>query len=97
MKVRFTLQSKADLTSIADYFETQNVAALPKILSDIEAKISLIKNYPEIGREQQDRSVRKAITRRYRYIIHYRVVAAMEEIHILAIRHFRQARPFENN
>ncbi len=97
MRIRYTLQANSDISALADYFENHNPLVLPKIRSDIEAKIELIKQYPEAGHQQQDKSVRKAVTRRYRYIIHYRVFRHLEEVQIITIRHFRQSRKYEDN
>jgi plasmid stabilization system protein ParE len=97
MKVRYTLQAMSDLSAIATYFETQNPFVLPKIKSDIDSKIALIKQYPDAGRDQNDKTVKKAITRRYRYIIHYRIMYEQNEIQIITVRHFRQDRKYEDN
>ena len=97
MRLKYTQQAIADLASIANYHERLNPQVLPRIRSDIEAKIELIKAYPEAGRQQEDETVRRAVTRRYRYIIHYRILRKQVERQILAIRHFRQAQLFKDN
>ncbi len=97
MKTKYTQQAIADLATVATFYETRNASLLPKILSDIESKLELIKDYPDAGHQQQDKTVRKAVTRRYRYIIHYRILKATNEIQIIAVRHFRQARTHEDN
>lgn len=97
MRLKYSLQAIADMDSIAAFFELQNPTVLPKILSDIEAKLSLISDYPAIGNQQQDRTVRKAVTRRCRYIIHCRILRQAGEVQIVSIRHFKQARKFQNN
>lgn len=97
MRIRYTQQAIGDLTSIANYYEGLNPQVLPRIRSDIEAKLELIKAYPEVGHQQQDLTVRKAVTRRFRYIIHYRIFREMDELQVLAIRHFRQAQLHKDN
>ena len=97
MRLRYTQQAIADMAAIADFFEVNNPFVLPKIRSDIEAKIALIKVYPEASPQESDRSLRKAVTRRYRYIIHYRLLYEINELHIIAIRHFRQKRKFQDS
>jgi plasmid stabilization system protein ParE len=97
MKIKYTRQSIADLDAIATFFETQNPSVLPKIQSDIESKIELIKDYPEASYPLKDVQVRKAVTRRYRYVIHFRILYQSDEIQILTVRHFRQARSFKDN
>jgi toxin ParE1/3/4 len=97
MRIKYSRQAISDLDAIATFFETENPKILPKILSDIESKISLIMDYPEVGHQQQDNSVRKAVTRRYRYIIHYRMLRQIDEIQIVTVRHFGQSRKFKDN
>ncbi len=97
MRLKYTQQAIADLASIANYHERLNPQVLPRIRSDIEAKLELIKAYPESGHQQQDETVRKAVTRRYRYIIHYRILRELDELQVLAIRHFRQAQLYKDN
>jgi plasmid stabilization system protein ParE len=97
MRIKYTQQAIADMAAIADFFEVENPFVLPKIRSDIEAKIALIKVYPEASPQEPDRSLRKAVTRRYRYIIHYRLIYELNELHIIAVRHSRQRRKFQNN
>jgi plasmid stabilization system protein ParE len=97
MRVRFTPQAASDLDAIARFFEPEHASILPRILSDIEAKLDLIRQYPEAGQQQQDLSIRKAVTRRYRYISYYRLFKNRNELQIIAIRHFKQSRKYEDN
>ena len=97
MKVRYSPQALSDLGAIATYFEERNPAMLPKIHSDIASKLELNKQYPEAGHVQQGAMVRKAETRRYRYILRYRIVREAHEVQIITIRHHRQLRKYEDN
>jgi hypothetical protein len=62
MKIKYTQQAIADMAAIADLFEVNNPLVLPKIRSDIEAKIAIIKVYPEANPQESDKSLRKAVT-----------------------------------
>jgi plasmid stabilization system protein ParE len=97
MRIKYTQQAIADMAAIADFFEMEKPFVLPKIRSDIESKIALIKVYPEANPQEGDKSLRKAVTRRYRYIIHYRLLYEINELHIVAVRHFRQKRKFRDS
>ena len=43
--------------------------------------------FPELGRKQEEESVRKIVTRRYSYRIYYMADEATDEIIVVAIRH----------
>lgn len=97
MRIKYTQQAIADMAAIAAFFEVENPFVLPKVRSDIESKIALIKEYPEANPQERDKSLRKAVTRRYRYIIHYRLLSELNELHIIAVRHYRQSRKFQDS
>ena len=87
MKLRFTHQAKQDLDDVADYIREQNPDAALRVRAAIVRSLRTLVLFPRIGRQQKVRSVRKLITRRYRYLIYYMVDESAEEIVILTIQH----------
>jgi toxin ParE1/3/4 len=52
--------------------------------------------FPQVGRAQVLEGVRKLVTRKYPYLVYYRVDEAAEEIIILAIQHPAREREHED-
>ena len=53
MKVRYTRQALADLSSIADYIRQRNPVAAVSVETAIRSTIALLADYPKIGRERR--------------------------------------------
>lgn len=87
MKLRFTQQAKQDLDNIADYIRERNPEAALRVRAAIMRSLRTLAFFPRIGRLQSVRSVRKLVTRRYKYLVYYMVEEATEEIVILTIQH----------
>ncbi len=97
MKVRFTAQAIIDLKEIADSLSTRNPAAAIRVRKAIRDGARLIAAFPYGGRQQSEPHVRKLVTRRYAYLIYYRVDIPHEEIAILSIRHPARERDFNDD
>lgn len=97
MRVRFTAQAIIDLKEIADYLTARNPAAATRVRKAIRDGTRLIAAFPHAGRQQSEPHVRKLVTRRYAYLIYYRVDISHEEIAILSIRHPARERDFTDD
>src|ERR1700747_2665684 len=87
MKLRFTLRATQDLINIADYIRERNPTASLRVRSAILDSLQNLLLFPEIGRRQTVEGVRKFVTRKYPYLVYYRVDRAADEIIILTIQH----------
>ncbi len=87
MKLRFTRHAAHDLIAIADYIRAENPAAATRVRGAILSALEILSRFPRLGRRQALGSVRKLITRRYRYVIYYTADEEAGEIVILTIRH----------
>lgn len=87
MKLRFTHQAKQDLDNIADFIRERDPEAALRVRAAIMRALRTLAFFPHIGRLQTVSSVRKLVTRRYKYLIYYVVEEAVEEIVVLTIKH----------
>lgn len=58
--------------------------------------LQVLVDFPEIGRLQSVEGVRKLITRKYVYLVYYRLDQAAGEIVILAIQHPARERDYSD-
>jgi toxin ParE1/3/4 len=94
LRVRFTAQAIIDLNEIASYLSARNPAAAAGVRKAIRDGTRLVAAFPYAGRQQSEPHVRKLVTRKYAYLIYYRVDISHEEIAILSIRHPARERDF---
>jgi toxin ParE1/3/4 len=87
MKLRFTLRATQDLINIADYIRERNPTASLRVRAAILDSLQNLLLFPEIGRRQTVEGVRKFVTRKYPYLVYYRVDRAADEIIILTLQH----------
>ena len=87
MKLRFTARAAQDLADIADYIHEHDSAAALRVREAILDSLRNLVTFPEAGRRQSVEGVRKLITRRYPYLVHYTIDAVAEEIIVLTIQH----------
>jgi plasmid stabilization system protein ParE len=87
MKLHFTPRATQDLAGIADFISARNPAAALRVRASILNSLKNLVLFPEVGRRQTIKSVRKLVTRKYPYIVYYAVDQAAEEIIILTIQH----------
>jgi toxin ParE1/3/4 len=95
MKLRFTPRAAQDLVAIADYIRARSPAAAGHVRAAILRSLQDLVLFPRLGRAQTVEGVRKLVTRKYPYLVYYRVDEAAEEIVILTIQHPAQAREHE--
>jgi addiction module RelE/StbE family toxin len=96
MKLRLTVRALHDLDSISDYVRERNPDAAERIGEAIRASLHTLETYPWLGRRQTLADVRRLVTRRFPYLVYYRVDAAAGEVVVLSIRHAAQKRDYED-
>lgn len=87
MKLRFTPRAASDLAAIADYLHEQSPSAGTKVRAAILQSLQDLTLFPQAGRRQNVEGVRKFVTRKYHYLIYYKVDDAAGEIVLLSIQH----------
>ena len=85
MRLRYTLPALADLDEILDYVTARSPQGAARIQGRIKAITDLLLQYPLIGAQTEDPSIRRMTTSPYAYLIFYEV--AGEELIIHAVRH----------
>ena len=96
MKLRFTLRATQDLSDIADYIHARSPGAARDVRVAILHSLQNLLLFPEVGRLQTVESVRKLVTRKYRYLVYYTIDRNAEEIVILSIQHPGREREHED-
>jgi toxin ParE1/3/4 len=96
MKLRFTPRATQDLLGISDYIYQHNPNALPRVRAAIFDSLKTLVLFPEFGRRQKLPGVRKLVTRRYSYIIYYRIEQTGDELVVLTVQHHAQEREHED-
>lgn len=69
--VRFRREAEHDLRQIIAWYEEVAADSLPAITGDIWRAIDLVRQFPAIGAPVQGQSLRRIVTRRYRFKIAY--------------------------
>ena len=92
MKLRLTPRAAQDLADIADYFREHSPQAALRIRAAILQSFQNLVSLPNVGRRQNVDGVRKLITRRYPYLIYYKIDDVADEIVVLTIRHSARER-----
>ena len=87
MRLRFTPRAIEDLAELAEYIRARNPAAAQRVRAAIYETLRNLILFPKIGRRQMIEGVRKAVTRRYAYLVYYTVDEAENEIIILNVKH----------
>jgi plasmid stabilization system protein ParE len=96
MKLRFSPRAMQDLVEIADYIRERNPAASLRVRAAIIDSLQTLILFPDIGRRQTVRGVRKLVTRKYPCLVYYTVDPAAEDIIVLSIQHPARERDHEN-
>ncbi|MCA1362030.1 MULTISPECIES: type II toxin-antitoxin system RelE/ParE family toxin [unclassified Bradyrhizobium] len=92
MKLRFTQRAAKDLIEIADYVREHSPKGALRVRAAILESLRDLVRFPQLGRRQEVEGVRKLVTRRYRYLVYYRLEVEAGEIVVLAIKHPAQER-----
>ena len=87
MNLRFTPRAVRDITEIASYIHDRDPRAAIRVRQSILDAIQTLIMFPGAGRPQALENVRKLITRRYRYLVYYRLDSVAGEIVVLTIQH----------
>jgi addiction module RelE/StbE family toxin len=96
VKLRFTPRAAQDIAAIADYIRARNPGAARKVRAAILHSLQNLVLFPKVGRAQAVEGVRKLVTRKYPYLVYYRVDEAAEEVIILTIQHPAREREYED-
>jgi toxin ParE1/3/4 len=96
MKLRFTPRAAQDIAAIADYIHARNPGAARRVRAAILQSLQNLVLFPHVGRAQAVEGVRKLVTRKYPYLVYYRVDEAAEEIVILTVQHPAREREYED-
>jgi len=96
MKLCFTRRATQDLVGLP----TTSAPAIPagalRVRGAILESLQNLVAWPEIGRRQTEEGVRKLVTRKYPYLIYYKIDAAADEIVVLTIQHPARQRQYED-
>jgi addiction module RelE/StbE family toxin len=96
MKLRFTPRATRDLAEIAEYIHERSPSAAVRVRSIILQSLEDLLLFPELGRRQTLQDVRKLVTRKYSYLVYYRIDRANDEIIVLTIQHHARRREYED-
>jgi toxin ParE1/3/4 len=96
MKLRFTPRAAQDLAGIADYIRAYSPAAAQQVRAAILQSLQNLVLFPQVGRAQTVKGVRKLVTQKCPYLVYYTVDEAGEEIIILTIQHPAREREHED-
>ena len=91
MRVRYTRQALADLSSIADYIRKRNPVAAVSVETAICSTIALLADYPKIGHERRELGARSLGIPRHPYTAYYRVEG--NEVWVVHVRDDRRRPP----
>lgn len=89
-RLRYTRRALADLLSIADHVQDRSPAGAVQVRMAIEAAVETIVLYPQSGRLVAPDGVRKSVTRRFGYIVYYRMDEDTGAVAVLSIQHSAQ-------
>jgi toxin ParE1/3/4 len=92
MKLRFTPRALENICHIADYLHVRNPSAAQRVRDDLYDGLRNLVLFPQVGRPQRTKDVRKLVTRRFAYLIYYTVDSAAAEIVVLSVKHPAQKR-----
>ena len=96
MKLRFTPRAVVDLTAIADQLRERNPKAAVRVRSSILKSLDHLTVFPRMGRRQSTPGVRKLVTRRYSYLVYYKLDMDAREVVVLSVRHPARKRKYKN-
>lgn len=95
MRLRFTPRATRDLAEIAEYIHERSLNAALRVRGVILQSLDDLLLFPELGKRQTIRDVRKLVSRKYSYIVYYRIDRANDEIVVLTVQHHARRREYE--
>jgi toxin ParE1/3/4 len=96
VRLRFTPRAVIDLAAIADHIRERNPKAAMRVRSSILKSLDNLTVFPRMGRKQSAPGVRKLVTRRYSYLVYYKVDMDAREVVVLSVRHPARKRTYKN-
>ena len=96
MNLRYTRRALEDISEIANFIRTENPQAAERVRAAILDSLQLLTRFPRIGRVTTVSGVRKLVTRKYRYLVYYKLDNDAEEIVLLTVQHPARKRDIEN-
>jgi toxin ParE1/3/4 len=94
LTIRYLPPAERDIHAIADYLLERNPRAAVRVRAVILRTLEIATRFPQLGRGQRTRHVRKLVVPRYGYLIYFVVDPAADELIVLRIRHGRQRRSY---
>jgi len=94
VKLRFTPRAVVDPTAIADHIrerKLRHACGRPFLKS-----LDHLTVFPRTGRRQSTPGVRKLVTRRYSYLVYYKLDMDAREVVVLSVRHPARKRKYKN-
>lgn len=91
MRVRYTRQARDDLKSIDEYLRTRSVAGARNVRARVKKTVQALSAAPGLGRPTERPRLRVIGTRRYPYLIFYRM--GDDAVVIVHIRHAAREDP----
>ena len=85
MRIRWTEPALRQIDEIFAYIATDNQKAAYSVVRYIENSVSLLGQFPEMGRPTDKSDVRVLVIGRYPYLVFYR--RGEHEVEILHVRH----------
>ena len=79
MKLLFSRRAARDIEEIAAYIRRENPDAAQRVRATILGSINILAEFPRLGRLQAATGVRKYVTRKYPYLVYYRIDEEREE------------------
>ncbi len=87
MRLVYTPEALDELEAIADYIKSHNPWAAQHVRAAILASIKNLATFPFLGKSDRAESIRKIGTKKYPYIVYYRIDESYGEIVIITIQH----------
>jgi addiction module RelE/StbE family toxin len=91
VKIRYRPTALAELDAIFARITAQNPAVAQRVMAaSIKRSIDLLADFPRSARQSEIPGIREMPIVRYPYIVFYTIDDAVEEVHILRVRHTSQ-------
>jgi len=91
VRIVWTEPARQDLRDIFEYIATENPKAARALLAEIKARVSVLIDQPQLGREGRVEGTRELVLTGTEYILPYRVQG--QQIQVLAVLHGRREWP----
>lgn len=92
MRLRYTAEAVAHLSSIYNFLIERNPVAARRVVTSIRGAASRLREFPYIGHKGDDPGTREWVVRGLPYLIVYEVDMLAEEIVVVGVFHGAQDR-----